>query len=107
MSARVAAPIAMKELVLSESWLLCEPDVARDEVVGRLPHSLDGAHADENAGGLSLCGSYKSHQANHNTDEINGLGIVRGYSHVRVVHDTDTSASCFNKCDYAYPNNHY
>jgi hypothetical protein len=80
MSARVAAPIAMKELVLSESSVLCEPDVARGQAVGRLPDSLDGTHADENADGLSLGGSHKPRQAYHNTDDINGLGIVRGYS---------------------------
>jgi hypothetical protein len=38
---------------------------------------LNGTHADENADGSSLRGSYKSYQGYHNTDDIDGLGIVR------------------------------
>jgi len=87
MSARVAAPVVTKALVLSESsetareFRCCmSRGATRGKAVGHLPDCLDGTHADENADGLSLRGSDKSYQGYHKTDDINGLGIVREQS---------------------------
>ena len=71
MSARVAAPIAITELVLMR---VRSSATVRRKNSQCLPYSLDGAHTDEHANALGLSSDYASHQSDCKRQGVDELG---------------------------------
>ena len=57
---------------------MSQDTTARRKAAECSPDCLDGAHANQNADGLGLCGGYTSYQGYYDRGDIHGLENVKG-----------------------------